>query len=59
MSKTGNNLVGIIYFKFDDVGAGSSVKNNLLRDELKECIPTAAITKTFSYSYKNKTVTVQ
>lgn len=59
MSKTGNNLVDIIYFKFDDVGTGSSVKNNLLRDELKECIPTAAITKTFSYSYKNKTVTVQ
>ena len=51
MSKTGNNLVGIIYFKFHNVGTISSVKNNLLRDELKECMPTTAITKTFPYSY--------
>ena len=27
--RVGNNLVGIIYAKFDDVDAGNSFKNNL------------------------------
>ena len=29
MPKAGNNLVGIIYVKFDDVHAGNSLKKNL------------------------------
>ena len=35
------------------------MKDNVLRDELKECVPTKATTRTFHYSHKNKTVTVQ
>ena len=59
MSRAGNNLVSIIYVKFEDIDAGNSLKNSLPRNELKECVPITAITKTFPYSHKNKTVTVQ
>ena len=31
MPKVGNNLVSIIYVKFDDVDTGNYLKNNLLR----------------------------
>ena len=54
-----SNLVGIIYVQFGDLDAGNFLKNNFLRDELKECVPITAITKTFPYSHKNKIITVQ
>ena len=50
MLRAGNNLVA-------DVDADNSLKNNLLRNELKECVPITVITKTFPYSHMNKTVT--
>ena len=59
MPRVGNNLVSIIYVKYDDIDAGNSLKNNLLGDKLKEYVPIKAITKTFHCSHKNKTVTVQ
>ena len=31
MPKVGNNLVSIIYVKFDDADTGNYLKNNLLR----------------------------
>ena len=55
----GNNLLVIIYVKFDDVDACNSLKNNRLRDELKESVPIIAITKTFPFRHKSETVTVQ
>ena len=58
MSRAGNNMVGIIYIKFEDVGAGISLKNNISRDELKEYVPITAITKIIPYSHKNVTATV-
>lgn len=58
MPRGGNNLVGVIYFKFDHVDAGNSLQNNILRSKLKECVPITAITETFPYFHKNKTVTV-
>ena len=57
--RAGNNMVSIIYVKFDHVDAGNSLVNSLLRNELKECVSITAITKTFLYSHKNETVTVQ
>ena len=39
-----NNLVGIVYVKFDEVDAGNALKNNLLRNGLMECVPITAIT---------------
>ena len=54
-----DHLLGIICVKFDDIDTNNYLKNSLLRDELKECIPVAALTETFPYSHKNKTVTVQ
>ena len=59
MPRGGNNLVGSIYVKFDDPNAGNSLKNNRLKDELKHCVPITAITKTFPYSSRKRTVTVQ
>lgn len=59
MPRVGNNLVSVIYVKYDDIDAGNSLKNNILRDELKEYVHIKAITKTFYCSYKYKTVTVQ
>ena len=59
MPGVGNNLVSVIYVKYDDIDAGNSLKNNILRDELKEYVPIKAITKTFYCSHKYKTVTVQ
>ena len=38
-----NNLVGIIYVKFDDIDTGNSLKNDLLRSRLKECVPITGI----------------
>ena len=35
MPRVGNNLVSVIYVKYDDIDAGNSLKNNILRDELK------------------------
>ena len=58
MSRAGNNLVAIIYVEFDYVDAVNFVINNLLRDEVKDCVPITAITKTFPYSHSNETVTV-
>ena len=56
--RAGNNMVSIIYVKFDHVDTGNSLVNSLLRNELKECVSITAITKTFLYSHKNETVTV-
>ena len=44
-----STLVGIIYVKFGDADAGDPLKNNLLRNELKEYVPITAITKEFPY----------
>ena len=55
----GNNLSGRIFIRFDDPKAGNSLKDNRLRGELKHCVPITAITKTFPYSHKRKTITVQ
>ena len=57
MPRAENNLIGIIYVKFDNVDAGIFLKNNILKNGMKECVPITAVTKTFSYSHKNKTVT--
>ena len=57
MPRAENNLIGIIYVKFDNVDAGIFLKNNILKNGMKECVPITAVAKTFSYSHKNKTVT--
>ena len=57
--RAGNNMVSIIYVKFDHVDADNSLVNSLLRNELKEFVSITAITKTFLYSHKNETVAVQ
>ena len=37
----------IDYVKFDDPKAGNSLKDRMLRDELKECVPITARLKKF------------
>ena len=59
MPRAGTDLVNIIYVKFDDIDAGNSLKDSLPRNELKECVPITAITKTFPYFRNDKTATVQ
>ena len=41
-------LCSTIYVKFEDLKAGSSLKDRRLRGELKECVPITARVKTFS-----------
>ena len=53
-------LHGKIYVKFDDPNAGESHKNSRFADEeLRQCVPIIATVKTFPYSHKNRTITVQ
>ena len=52
-------IIWLALSMYDDIDAGNSLENNILRDKLKECAPIKAITKTFQYSDKNETVAVQ
>ena len=44
----------IIYVKFDDPKAGSSLKDRRLRGELKECVPVTARAKEVSFTERKK-----
>ena len=44
---------GIIFVWFDDPEAGNKSKSNCCCDELKDCVPTEAVTQQFSVS-KNR-----
>ena len=59
MPRGENNLIDIIHVKFDNVEAGIFLKNCFLKNGMKECVLITALTKTFCYSHKNKTVTLQ
>ena len=60
MPRVSDPLHGTIYVKFDDPEAGKTYKNSrFAREELRCCVPITALVKTFPYSYKNRTITVQ
>ena len=44
---------GVLFVYFDDPEAGNKSKSNCCRDELKDCVPTEAVTQQFLVS-KNK-----
>ena len=52
-------LLGSIYVKFDDPKAGNSLKDNRLRDELKECVPISAVVKQFPFTKGKTMINVQ
>ena len=60
MPRASGPLNGVIYVKFDDPNAGTSHKNpHFAREILRDCVPIVSSVKTFPYSHKNGTITIQ